>query len=118
MRLLLLDYHSEIKTQKNVRVESDTLRLLTYSNSLLAAFSQSTPVEKPKQAAIPEPLSERELEILRLIATGSSNKEIAEKLIIAVSTVKTHINNIYGKLGTSRRTQAIAIARKQGLLSG
>jgi LuxR family maltose regulon positive regulatory protein len=64
-----------------------------------------------------EPLSERELEILRLIALGKTNKEIADTLVIAVSTVKSHINNLYGKLGTNRRTQAIAIARDLGLLS-
>jgi LuxR family maltose regulon positive regulatory protein len=66
---------------------------------------------------LPEPLSERELDILRLIAAGRSNQEIAEKLVIALSTVKSHINNLYGKLGTNRRTEAIAIAREMGLLS-
>jgi ATP/maltotriose-dependent transcriptional regulator MalT len=57
------------------------------------------------------------LEILRLIDAGRSNQEIAEILVIAVSTVKSHINNLYGKLGTNRRTEAIAIARQRGLLS-
>jgi LuxR family maltose regulon positive regulatory protein len=65
---------------------------------------------------LPEPLSERELDILRLIATGRSNQEIAEILVIALSTVKSHINNLYSKLGTNRRTEAIAIARELGLL--
>ena len=116
VRLLLLDYQSNLKKKLHDGVDSESLRLSTYTDKLLAAFFQPAPVKKSKQAAIPEPLSERELDILRLIATGSSNKEIAENLIIAVSTVKTHINNIYGKLGTSRRTQAIAIAREKGLL--
>jgi LuxR family maltose regulon positive regulatory protein len=74
-------------------------------------------VGKTKDELILEPLSERELDILRLIATGRSNKEIAEILVIAVSTVKSHINNLYGKLGAQRRTQAIAIARDMGLFS-
>jgi ATP/maltotriose-dependent transcriptional regulator MalT len=60
---------------------------------------------------VPEALSERELEILRLIAPGHTNKEIADTLVIAVSTVKSHVNNIFGKLGVQRRTQAIATAR-------
>ena len=63
-----------------------------------------------------EPLSERELEILLLIAEGLSNREIADRLVIAVSTVKSHINAIYGKLGTHRRMQAVVVARELGLL--
>ncbi len=63
-----------------------------------------------------EPLSDRELEILRLIETGDTNREIADRLYIAVSTVKTHINNLYGKLGVANRVQALARARELGLL--
>ena len=63
-----------------------------------------------------EPLSEREIEVLRLIAAGCSNAEIGQRLYIAIGTVKRHINNIYGKLGAESRTQAIARARVLGLL--
>jgi LuxR family transcriptional regulator, maltose regulon positive regulatory protein len=63
-----------------------------------------------------EPLSERELEVLRLIAAGYSNGEIAGKLYIAGGTVKRHINNIFGKLGVTTRTQAVATARAIGLV--
>jgi LuxR family maltose regulon positive regulatory protein len=63
-----------------------------------------------------EPLSERELEVLRLIAAGLNNREIAQELVIAVGTVKRHINNLYGKLGVHSRTQAVARARNLGLL--
>ena len=63
-----------------------------------------------------EPLSEREIEVLRLIAEGYSNAEIAAKLYIAGGTVKRHINNIYGKLDAGSRTQAVAKARTLGLL--
>jgi LuxR family maltose regulon positive regulatory protein len=58
-----------------------------------------------------EPLSDRELEVLRLVAAGFSNPEIARKLGISTSTVKRHVNNIYGKLGVHSRTQATARAR-------
>jgi LuxR family maltose regulon positive regulatory protein len=61
-------------------------------------------------------LSERELEVLRLIAAGLSNREIAEELYIAVGTVKRHINHIYGKLGVHSRTQALVRARELNLL--
>jgi LuxR family maltose regulon positive regulatory protein len=61
-------------------------------------------------------LSERELQVLHLVADGLSNQEIADALILAVGTVKAHVHNIYGKLGVHGRTQAIARARELGLL--
>ncbi len=62
------------------------------------------------------PLSKNEFEVLRLVNAGLSNQEIAERLIVAVSTVKTHINNIYGKLTVGNRVQALARARELKLL--
>jgi DNA-binding CsgD family transcriptional regulator len=69
------------------------------------------------EGALVEPLTGRELEVLRLIDQGLSNPEIAAKLTLANSTVKTHINNIYGKLGVQTRVQALNRARELGLLS-
>lgn len=63
-----------------------------------------------------EPLTERELEVLRLIAMGASNAEIGQRLFISVNTVKKHTTNIFGKLGAASRTQAIAQARDLGYL--
>lgn len=71
--------------------------------------------EIPPQPLV-DPLSARELEVLRLIAVGLSNREIAEELVIALGTVKRHTNHIYGKLGVGSRTQAIAKAGELGLL--
>jgi DNA-binding CsgD family transcriptional regulator len=61
-------------------------------------------------------LSERELEILRLVATGASNKQIAQKLIISTNTVKVHLKNIFGKIGVASRTEAAMYAVKAGLI--
>jgi len=73
-------------------------------------------VEKPGAAPLIERLSEREVQVLRLIADGATNKEIADELVITVNTVKRHISNIFGKLEVSNRAQAIARARQLNLL--
>jgi LuxR family maltose regulon positive regulatory protein len=79
--------------------------------------------ERRRGSAVPsrarnlvEPLTKRELEVLRLLASGLSNKEIAHTLVITVGTVKNHLRNIYGKLSVGSRTQAVALARDLGLL--
>jgi DNA-binding CsgD family transcriptional regulator len=64
-----------------------------------------------------ESLSRRELDVLRLIADGRSNKEIAHSLILTLSTIKMHVKHIYGKLGVRNRVQAVAHARELGLLA-
>ncbi|MBN1121036.1 MAG: protein kinase [Anaerolineae bacterium] len=87
----------------------------TFVDHLFEIVAEDTPGEERIQPLI-EPLSDRELEVLDLIAEGLSNREIAEKLYITVGTVKRHINNIYGKLDVHSRTQAIATARDLKIL--
>jgi LuxR family maltose regulon positive regulatory protein len=70
----------------------------------------------PPAKSLTEPLSQRELEVLQLIAQGLSNREISERLFLAVITVKGHNRNIFRKLQVRRRTEAIARARELGLL--
>lgn len=67
-------------------------------------------------SAMEEPLTERELEVLSLLAAGLSNKEIADRLIIAIGTVKVHVKNIFAKLKVNRRTKAVAQAKELRLL--
>jgi len=74
----------------------------------------STPSQKP---LTPDPLTVRELEILRLVAQGKSNKEIAGDLVIAEETVHTHVSNILNKLHLASRTQAALYALKEGIAS-
>ncbi|MDX1522593.1 MAG: LuxR C-terminal-related transcriptional regulator, partial [Anaerolineae bacterium] len=81
-----------------------------------APASGAQPGQKPPAQPLIEPLSDRELEVLNLIANGLSNQEIGESLVIAEGTVKKHIHNIFGKLGVRRRTQVVLRARELGLL--
>jgi LuxR family maltose regulon positive regulatory protein len=83
---------------------------------LLAAFPALEPAAQELQAEMVEPLTERELEVLQLVAEGLSNKEIAQRLSISLRTVKWHTSNIYGKLGVKNRTQAVAKARSLAVL--
>jgi LuxR family maltose regulon positive regulatory protein len=97
-------------------------RLLTrwpaseYVRQLLDELGEPALVEKPSAAPLIERLSEREVQVLRLIADGATNREIADELVLTVNTVKRHISNIFGKLEVSNRTQAIARARQLDLL--
>ncbi|HEX6305578.1 MAG TPA: LuxR C-terminal-related transcriptional regulator [Anaerolineales bacterium] len=83
-----------------------------YVKRLLAAFGETT---APRDAVL-DPLSERELEVLRLVAEGLTNAQIADRLVVAGSTVKTHINRIYRKLAVTTRTEAVARARQLQIL--
>jgi LuxR family maltose regulon positive regulatory protein len=95
-----------------------------YIGKLLAVFvaeerkSEDKPNLRPAPSAqsLIEPLSQREIEILQLIAQGLSNHEISKRLFLALSTVKGHNRNIFGKLEVQSRTEAIARARELGLL--
>jgi len=72
--------------------------------------------QQASSARMSEPLTERELEVLALVAEGASNQEIARKLVVSLPTIKTHINHIFGKLDAESRVQVVARARKLGLL--
>jgi LuxR family maltose regulon positive regulatory protein len=94
-----------------------------YTRRLLTAFRATEPEQtvhtapRIREPGSIEPLSEREIEVLQLIAEGLTNPEIASRLFISPNTVKVHTRNIYGKLGVNNRTQAAARARVLGILS-
>jgi LuxR family transcriptional regulator, maltose regulon positive regulatory protein len=95
-----------------------------YTARLLAVFEAEAQMSEdrsylpsaPPAQSLTEPLSQRELEVLQLIAQGLSNREISERLFLAVITVKGHNRNIFRKLQVRRRTEAVARARELGLL--
>ena len=85
-------------------------------NALMLESFGTSAAPRPGTQPLIEPLSERELEVLGLIADGLSNREIAVELVIAMTTVKKHASNIFGKLGVRSRTQAVARARELDLI--
>jgi LuxR family maltose regulon positive regulatory protein len=125
MRLLIVDCGLRI-AQSNLGDERR--RLSHYIEQLVAAFpppaqNQDAPSIRNAQRApesairtLLEPLTERELEILRLVNSGLANNEIADKIVVTVGTVKKHINHLFDKLGVASRTQALARARELKLL--
>jgi LuxR family maltose regulon positive regulatory protein len=103
-----------------------------YARRLLAAFGAPSPAVlaepsppvasrpsstvRPRSSPLIEPLSERELEVLSLLVTGQTYREIAGALCVSVNTVKTHLKNVYGKLGVNDRRAAAAAAAELGLV--
>jgi LuxR family transcriptional regulator, maltose regulon positive regulatory protein len=83
----------------------------------ISPVATSSPAAPMPAQSLLDPLTGRELEVLRLIAAGLSNRAIAARLVLAVSTVKSYVNTIYGKLQVESRTQAVARARALHLLS-
>jgi LuxR family maltose regulon positive regulatory protein len=93
---------------------------LGYVDKLLAAFAQPTIIPQSKtndlQSIVIEPLSERELEVLRLLGTELSGPEIAHKLIVSLNTLRTHTKNIFNKLGVNNRRAAVRRAEELNLI--
>jgi LuxR family maltose regulon positive regulatory protein len=84
--------------------------------SLLSALDGTQAHVPTAEQALIEPLGETELEVLQLLALGLSNEEIAKERVVAVSTIKWHLKNIYGKLGVRNRTAAVARGKSLNLL--
>jgi len=107
---VFLDEGAEMK---NLLVQIQKVRKDDFVADLLAAFGKSARVD---QSSLIEPLTEREIEVLKLIADGLSNPEIAKKLFLSVGTVKTHVKHIYGKLNVDDRVKAASYARELGFI--
>ena len=86
------------------------------TTKVMAEFSRLSRIAPSGAVTLAEPLSPRELEILRLVATGASNRDIADTLVIAEGTVKNHLTNILGKLSAKDRMQAVIKAREYRLI--
>lgn len=104
----------------DVRATLGDPKLRAYVDKLLDAFGvvmqESVPQFARGATSLIETPTERELEVLRLVAQGMSDRQVAERLVVTTGTVKRHLNNLYGKLGVHSRTQALARAQELGLL--
>ena len=117
MRALLIRLSAARKDQRAPARDIDP----HYLARLLRACGQAgaAPPSRRAAAALPgmaEPLTDREVEVLRLLAAGRSNQRIAHELVVALDTVKKHVTHVLGKLGAANRTEAVARARQLGLI--
>ena len=117
MRALLTRLSAARKDQRAPAADIDP----DYLAGLLRACGQAgaPPSSRRAAAALPdlaEPLTDREMEVLRLLAAGRSNQRIAHELVVALDTVKKHVTHVLGKLGAANRTEAVARARQLGLI--
>ena len=133
MRLLISDFRSRIVKHPRHAAGEDMEGMKAYTAQLLAAFSKSPDARTQKSTIqnptslrfgdyslqseiLPEPLSERELEVLKLLRTDLNGPEIARECMVSLSTVRTHTQNIYAKLGVNNRRAAVRRAEELGLL--
>ena len=114
---LLKDVNSE-KLYEAIRAAArgEYFLLPSITAKVVAEFSRLAPPAHRSDLSLLEPLSNRELEVLRLIATGASNKEIADTLVIAEGTVKNHVTSILNKMSVRDRAQAVLKAKEYGLI--
>lgn len=121
MAVLLAKLHEHRRKRSRAALTNLPLayieRLLARGERVQEGISLAAPSAPAPAQSLLDPLTERELEVLRLIAAGLSNRAIAARLVLALSTVKSYVNTIYGKLQVESRTQAVARARALHLLS-
>ncbi|WP_322907388.1 response regulator transcription factor [Paenibacillus campi] len=106
-----------LKTSRASEI-ADAIRAAVRGQSVLesqVASKMMSRFREPVERALHEQLTEREMDVLRLLAQGKSNQEIADELIIGIKTVKFHVTNLLAKLGVEDRTQAAIYAYKNGL---
>lgn len=115
---IFLDVGEPVRELLMAYLKSATPGRELYAQKVLDSFSSIRPLKPPVSPpfGLVEPLTEREMEVLQLMALGSTNQEIAQQLIVARGTIKAHAASIYRKLDVTNRTEAVARARELGAL--
>ncbi len=124
MWVLLAHLHSILATQPAPRDDAPSLAYIAHLQQAIQPFTQSRalsqspnpPISQSPLSTLIEPLSARELDVLRLLADGLTYQQIADRLIVSVNTVRFHVKAIYGKLGVDKRLAAVDVARRLGLV--
>jgi DNA-binding NarL/FixJ family response regulator len=123
--IVLTTYHGDVQVMRALRAGAQAYILKGHDRTLVEtihAVHEGRKIIPPEIArelaehATDEALSEREIDVLRLIASGNSNKQIADRLFVAEATIKSRITNILSKLGASDRAHAVTIAVKRGII--
>lgn len=111
--------HVVMRIAERYRIDLERAQIRARRRELEERRRNARQARAPVLAVIdaPDNLSDREYEVLQLVAAGLSNREIAQRIVVAAGTVKRHVHNIYRKLGVRCRTQAVAQARAIGLLA-
>ncbi len=123
--IVLTTYHGDVQVMRALRAGARAYILKGHDRTLVEtihAVHEGRKIIPPEIAselaehATDEALSEREIDVLRLIAAGNSNKQIADRLFVAEATIKSRVGNILSKLGASDRAHAVTIAAKRGII--
>jgi DNA-binding NarL/FixJ family response regulator len=110
------DERAEAQRQLDLAIpEFEAMKMPAYLEQALRLRGRRRAAPEPKEPAYPDGLSEREVDVLRLIASGRSNPQIALELVISVNTVQNHVSSILAKAGLANRAEAAAYAQRRGL---
>ena len=103
--------------QEIIRFYCQSVPAPLYAQRLLEAFQEKTMVQEVKPQPLLEPLSDRELDVLKYLPSNLTTPEIADEMMISINTVRTHIKNIYQKFGVHKRSQAVIRAKDLNLIT-
>jgi pimeloyl-ACP methyl ester carboxylesterase/DNA-binding CsgD family transcriptional regulator len=107
--------NAQLALVEGLQLTSDPETVIRVIDRFLGGLQDAVAVQHGRSVSAPDELSQRELDVLRLLAAGRSNQQIADELVISLNTVKRHVSNVFDKTGVANRAQAAAYAKDHGL---